>query len=277
VIYKFKISNNAGVSIDLCNTKLCYLYKCSGLNPVAADIVQINKHGNGSLITSKNIHYRNILLQIRMRKPVEENRRKLYELLLPQMSVNIEIKTENKLPFFITGIVESFENNYFEKGQSPQISIICENPFFTSGEKETYLMNCTYGNDSFATETLTFKNKGNVNASGFKISLTATSSVLGSPEIKNKNTGQQIKFAKTEIFDNFFSADYSAKLTVDIDNKTCELLYKSSGNYYTANVTNYISTYSEFPDLLPGDNNFEISFYRSIKAQMEYIPTFNGI
>jgi hypothetical protein len=276
MIYRFIVSNIGGTKIDLCNNEYCYLTKCNGLNPVNADIATTNKYGNGITINSKNIHFRNILLTLKMRSPIEIHRQKLYEVLSPGMRVYFDIKTENTAEYHTYGYVESFENDHFTKGQYPQISIICEDPFFTMNSSESsdqtlYLQSTT------TSGTVDVTNIGNQNAKNFKIILSAVSDSAGAPKLTNTTTLEKIEFLNTSSLESLFKSSNSGKITIDVENKVVTFNYTDSGSAKKITATSWLTTNSEFPQLVPGKNTFKIDYDKTIRIQTYYTPTVNGI
>lgn len=106
----------------------------TGIGPVKADVNMTKiSSGDGSRYNSSRVGTRNIVFTLILLEfpSVEEARQLTYKYFPVKKPVTIVIETDNRIGK-IVGFVESNEPNIFSKQEETQISIICENPYFTN-------------------------------------------------------------------------------------------------------------------------------------------------
>lgn len=106
----------------------------TGIGPVKADVNMTKiSSGDGSRYNSARVDTRNIVFKlILLGSPsVEEARQLTYKYFPVKKPVTIVIETDKRIGKTV-GIVESNEPNIFSEQEETQISVICENPYFTN-------------------------------------------------------------------------------------------------------------------------------------------------
>lgn len=129
------VENKYGQQLKLTNNESAYqVLKIDGLTPPAASIhTNVNANAHGASFKSSKIEPRNIVLQIRPRGNIEENRLRLYEYFATSDWCKVYFRNGSR-NVVIEGYVENIEGNLFENGQSLQISILAPEPFFKDVE-----------------------------------------------------------------------------------------------------------------------------------------------
>lgn len=157
--YSLIVKNEIGKSKILTHSDICDVLKVEGLTPATASVNSSRTAGeDGSQINGAHIPYRNIVIYLSIKEPVEQNRQKLYTLfrVKKMCTLHYNSKTRNVK---IKGVVESFLDDIYSKKQKAQISIICPNPF---------LENNTGDYVSFSETSNTFEFPFSISAEGIE-------------------------------------------------------------------------------------------------------------
>ena len=111
----------------------------TGLGPGKANVntTEISTT-DGGLYNSARVPVRNIVisLQFLWNQTIEESRHLSYKYFPIKSKIKLEIETDARISQ-IEGYVESNEPTIFSNAEGTDISIICPNPFFYSGESNT--------------------------------------------------------------------------------------------------------------------------------------------
>ena len=96
--------------------------------------------GQGTIYSNSKLNQRNIVFTLNLRKPIETNRWKMYEIFQSGEKLRFYLSLGWRI-VYIDGYVESIEFTQFDKTQRPVISIICPSPFFVNGKsiKEDFI------------------------------------------------------------------------------------------------------------------------------------------
>lgn len=131
-MYQLIVENENGQRLELTNNRNYDVLDVAGTNPPVAAINTVNVAGfDGSRFNSSRVEQRNIVITLNIHHPIEANRLALYNFFRVKRLVKLYYKNSHR-DVYITGYVESFENNPWTQLQQPQISIICPNPFWLS-------------------------------------------------------------------------------------------------------------------------------------------------
>jgi hypothetical protein len=119
---------------------LIQITNIEGLDPVKA-AVNLSPLGSsdGTAYTGSSVLGRNIVLTLHPNPDwdtwtFEGLRRLLYSYFTPKQRVRLEFYSDDMIPVFIEGIVESAEVNQFSKDPELVVSVICPDPYFTALE-----------------------------------------------------------------------------------------------------------------------------------------------
>lgn len=103
-----------------------------GLTPPNVNLSISVIHGNdGESLTYSRIEKRNIVISIRLRGNIEENRQRLYRIFPLKSECVVYFKNKNR-DVKISAYVESIECNIFSVKEQSQVSLICPDPYFQS-------------------------------------------------------------------------------------------------------------------------------------------------
>lgn len=106
------------------------LYNIEGLNPPSAQInVAKVASMDGSKFNSSKLLERNLVIYIKLRGNVEENRIRLYKFFNTKEWCKFYYKN-NSRDVYIEGYVENVDITPFTNNEIMQVSILCANPFF---------------------------------------------------------------------------------------------------------------------------------------------------
>lgn len=130
-MFTLEVENKYGQKLKLSQNESNYqILKIEGLTPPAAEIHTIvSANAHGSTYKAAKIEPRNIVLQIRPRGNIGENRLRLYEYFATSDWCKIYFRND-KRSVAIEGYVEAIESDLFTNNQVLQISILCPEPFF---------------------------------------------------------------------------------------------------------------------------------------------------
>lgn len=200
--YSLSVENENGEKLQLSNSLYYDVLKIEGLGPPSANINTSEIAGiDGAIFNSSVVSLRNIVLNLNIKAPIEENRQRLYRYFKPKRKCKLYYKN-NSRDVYIEGYVETFESDLFDKVQQPQISIICPEPFFKAVDELIVEFSNTIslfefpfaipkaGIEFSRIETLSTKyiNAGDVET-GMTIQLTARGDI-SNPIIYNRTTQQ---------------------------------------------------------------------------------------
>lgn len=269
-MFTLKVENERGDVLTLTQDQTRYqIIDIDGLNPPNAIINSSEIVGmDGSKFQSSKLGERNIVLTVRINGNVEANRINLYRYFKSKRRHKIYYKNRNR-DVYIEGYVEAIENNLFTLGQTMQISIVCNDPYFKSVEEiysdiSTILASFTFpfafGGAGVLASTQTddaipfsilqkdrivnIVNDGESDT-GLEISITATGTVLN-PKIYNNVTGEFFGLTMTMIKGDL--------LTVNTNRGQKSVTLTRDG--VNTNVIANVSRESTWLTLDMGDNQF---------------------
>lgn len=136
--YTLILENETGQQIDLSKTANRFMFsKIEGLNPPAGTISTSSYAGmDGSYLNNAFIEKRNVVIPFEMRGfDVELRRHELYKVVKPSRYIKIYYSTKN-ISVYAEGIVETCEMENFEMLTKGQISIVCPDIYWYSGETQ---------------------------------------------------------------------------------------------------------------------------------------------
>ena len=164
---------SGSVSLLLTDVTKYIVTSVDGLAPAAANIntTKIATY-DGSVINSRSVEKRNIVITVYLNGSIESNRQALYAFFAPTRPVTLEYVNDGR-HLWIDGYVESFEGSFFSRAEMFQISVICPDPYFSSRVERTVTHS--------GTSSFTVNNQGDAPC-GMLITLTASGAVQA-PEI----------------------------------------------------------------------------------------------
>lgn len=129
-MFELKVENEQGKVLDFACSSEYIVYKIDGLNPAKANITtSTNSTMDGTVVNSKRVENRNIVLYINITRDIENNRIRLYEYFTSKNEVILYFKNQTR-NVYIKGYVENVEIDFFSSNQNMQVSILCPNPYF---------------------------------------------------------------------------------------------------------------------------------------------------
>lgn len=134
-MFKLAIENEYGEKLELTGNPNYDVVKVDGLNPASGEINSIEIAGfDGAIFNSSRILSRNIVINLNIHYPIEENRIALYKYVQVKRYIKVYYENEHR-KVYCEGYVETFENDLFGMTQQPQISIICPDPFWKAEDE----------------------------------------------------------------------------------------------------------------------------------------------
>ena len=134
------LENEYGQRLDLLNDKNYDLIHADGLTPASATI-NTSKMANkdGTKYNSSTLNERYIILTVRPKGNIEENRLNLYKFVRPKKYIKLYLKNGSR-DVWIDGYCEDCPGDLFEMIQTFQFSIVCPDPYFKSNDtvEETF-------------------------------------------------------------------------------------------------------------------------------------------
>lgn len=207
-MYNFEVENEFGIKLKLTQNESNFqIVKIDGLTPPSANIftnVIANMHGE--LYKNSRITMRNIVIQIKIRGNIEQNRIKLYDFFSPSKWCKLHYRNKSR-NVFVDGYIENLEDDLFSNSQIMQVSIICPDPFFKDENeividisKQYDAFEFPFEIDSSGIEFSTIDtdrstivvNYGDVD-SGMIIELSTVQGTINNPVIYNYQTGEQLR------------------------------------------------------------------------------------
>lgn len=238
-----------------------------GLGPVQAEISS-SPYANqdGDHFQSSRVGTRNIVLTLELvpsyssGEDPEDLRNELYGILAPKSHVDMEFFTTNGLRR-ISGVVESFESPLFVQVPAVQVSILCHDSFFNSGEIKTFSATVPYGT------TFDVVNEGTADTG---LILLASMSTIGTEFIFSNhsfsNEGPlRLNYDFNEIGDIRINTNPRQKQVTLLPN---------------VNLLPYLPFGSGWPKLQPGVNSLSIGYTSqtgTVIADIEFMERFVGL
>lgn len=161
----------------------------------------------------------------------------------------------------ISGVVESFESPLFVQVPAVQVSILCHDPFFNSGEIKTFSTTVPYGT------TFDVVNEGTANTG---LTLLASMSTIGSEFIFSNHSF----YDESPLRLNYdFDEIGDIRINTNPRQKQVTLLPN-------VNLLPYLSIGSGWPKLRPGANSLSIGYSDltgNVDATIEFMERFVGL
>lgn len=258
-MYRLKVENDKGNTLELTNNPNYKVFKIEGLNPPQATInSSVNATRDGSKINSVRLDSRNIVIYTTIEGDVEANRINLYKYFPLKKTVKLYFNN-NSRNIYIEGMVEVIECDLFSSKQVAQISLICPQPYFKDVENlvtsfgdvsKLFEFPFSIGKGGVEVSAITTNvrkaivNTGDVE-SGIIIKLFATGTVVN-PVIYDVLKRTQLKLNMTML------AGDTVVINTNVGEKTIELI--RSGVTY--NALGYMVQNSSWFTLEAGDNVF---------------------
>lgn len=249
-------------TIDFENNKNFCIYKIDGLCPPSASLnFSTIANVDGKVYNSGRINERNIVLYIKIYPNVAVNRNLLYQHFPIGGKIRIFFKNDlNNV--YIDGYVESFECDFFTSNEIAQISIICNDPYFRSVNKESISVSVVQSyfefpfsipvnepvvisdRDFYISKTL---NPGLL-PTGIIAEFEAIDDGVITPWITNETTSQTIKLVGEDG-----RLNTGEKIIVNTNRHNLSII-KIFSDGSTKNILNAMDKNFQWIKLIPGDN-----------------------
>lgn len=246
---------------------------------------------NGARANSRNI----VLSLVMFGNSAENSRHLTYKYFPVKKRVRLDITTDVRT-CYTYGYVESNEPDIFSAQESAQISILCPDPFFYSGNGSESIIfsgiapmfEFPFMNDSLTenllimSEILRIRSKtifynGDVDI-GMLITIHATDKAKNIT-IYNITTQERI-IIDTDVIKTITGLDYDKGDDIIISTVTGQKYARLlRGGVYT-NIINAIDKSSDWPIVYKGENTFAYmaeSGVDDIELSLTYIPTYEGV
>jgi hypothetical protein len=249
----FSIKNPSGVTTSLIPSADFTVTRIDGLTPPQVNINTTQSASlDGSVFNSAAARDRNIVINMAVHSPAEENRLKLYAAAPIKKLCTFYAKTAAR-DVKILGYIEACEVNIFDQIETAQISAICPDPWFSSVTDETVNIS-----DSFTD----FTNAGDIPC-GAEFELTVGADELG-VVVEN---GEYNFF---EINYNFLAGD---KILLNTKRGIKSVILRR-GTTFT-NLLNYVNSGSTWLQIGGGANRIKTS--ENVTGVVTYTPLFSGV
>lgn len=282
-MYRIILENVRGEKLELTNNPAYTITSIDGLYPPSATInTSAMATMDGSKFNSSRVNERNIVIELAIESPAEENRINLYKYIKAKQFVKFYYINDSR-EVYIEGYVESIPIRLFEIKQKAQISILCPFPFFKRIKESIINFASVIGNFEFPfsisaegiafSESEVYSEKSIVNdgdvPNGVIIELISTGLVLN-PKIYNTET--------REFFILNFEMQSGDKVIIDTikGEKRVTLLR----NGIESNLISHIAIGSTWLQLSPGDNIFtyEVDAYiENLACTFKQVDLFEGV
>lgn len=266
-MFNLEVENELGIKLKLTqNEDKFQIVKIDGLVPPKANIytnVVANMHGE--MFKHSRITMRNIVIEIKLKGNIEQNRIQLYEFFSPSKICKLYFKNKTR-NVFIEGYCENVEDDLFSNSQIMQVSLICPEPFFKDANEIVIDISKQYDAFEFPfaieSEGIEFSsvdsdrstiivNYGDVD-SGMIIEMTSLQGTINNPVIYDYQTGEQLRITDSinegeKIIVNTNKGKKSLiKITNGVerniinkfDIKTTWLQLRRGANYFTYSADN---------------------------------------
>ena len=253
---------------------LIQIRNIDGLDPVTASIgTQPYGSTDGEAFTGSNVLSRNLVLTLHPNPDwnlwsPEALRRLLYSYFMPKQAVRLELYSDDMEDLEITGVVESLTANMFSDDPEVQASIICPDPYFSAIDPQIIS-----GNTS--DDILDIVYDGSVPA-GIQVKVEQVSGTNPN-ELTIQIGNPDLTFFKAVLPNLITSTKYFHMSSLPL-NKYSETVNESNG-VSTSLLSNLVTEEgSEWPMLLPGTNQFQVTSDNGVQSwELTYYERFGGI
>lgn len=260
-MYDLIVQNKYGQQLKLTGNPAYTIKEIDGINPPDATInTTRNANADGSRFNSSHVNDRQIILNLAINAPTEDNRINLYKYFKNKYPVRIYYSNDTR-NVYIDGHCQSIQIGFFQKKQSAVITILCPEPFFNGSDSVMTDFSNVQSLFEFPfsiEEPIPFSeiiydaektilNGGDVET-GAEIFLEATG-YLSNPAIYN--TG------KSEYFKLNLSMIEGDEIYINTKTGKKEVLLTRNGE--TSNIISHLEIGSSWFSFDPGDNLFMIT------------------
>lgn len=282
-MYSIEIENSKGEKLALTSDPSYSVTKVDGLYPPSAAInLSTVAASDGGRYNSSRANTRNIVIELCIEAPVEENRIKLYKYVKSKEKIRFYYTNDTR-NVYIDGYVESMPIEYFEMKQKVQISIICPDPYFKDVIESlvdfasvTSLFKFPFSIEESGVEMsrlevgveMPIVNQGDVRT-GVTITLRSSGLVLN-PKIYNLTTGESF------ILDLEMNTGDVITINTNTGKKSVRMVH----NGVETNVINDLRHGSKWLQLEPEDNIFTYTadeFPHNLSCQFLVHNKYEGV
>lgn len=282
-MYRIILENMKGEKLELTNNPAYTITSIDGLYPPSAAInTSTMATMDGSKFNSSRVNERNIVIELAIESPAEENRINLYKYIKAKQFIKLYYINDSR-DVYIEGYVESMPIQLFEIKQKAQISILCPFPYFKNIKENIIDLASVISEFEFpfsipeegiafsVLEVQTEKsiiNYGDV-PNGIIIELIATGSVLN-PKIYNVET--------REHFILNFEMQPSDKITINTIKGEKGVTLLRDG--IESNLISCLAVGSTWFQLSPGDNIFTYEadeYIENLSCTFSQVDLFEGV
>ena len=286
-MFELLVENKYGQRLKLSQNESAYqILSIDGLTPPSATIHTItNANSHGAVYKAGKVEPRNLVIQVKPRGNIEENRLRLYEYFASSDYCKIYFRNVNR-NVAIEGYVETIESNLFENSQVIQISILCPEPFFKDVKESVRDMSKQHAAFEFPfevpiTEGIEFSvferdrftcvvNYGEADT-GMIIDIENISNMeLPIPTVRNYITGESLRVSGT------FNGGEKIVINTNIGQKSV----KKISNSVEENLLNSFDLKSDWLQLRKGANHFTYDFNgydKYYRINIRYSSAYLGV
>lgn len=260
-------------TIDFANDKNFCIYKIDGLCPPSAALnFSTIANVDGKVYNSGRINERNIVLYIKIYPDVETNRNILYQHF--PIGQKIRLFYKNGIHnVYIDGYVETFECDFFTNNEVAQISIICNDPYFKTVNRESVTLSVVQSyfefpfsipmGDPIVISDRNFYVSKTLNPGLVPTGIIAEFESIGdgvrNPWLTNTTTNQTMKLIGSDG-----ELGIGEKIIVNT-NKNNLSITKVFADGSTKNILNAMDENFQWIQLVPGDNSLRYGTDRNVE------------
>lgn len=262
-MFTLKIQNTAGELFELThNSPNYYVTSVQGLTPPPTNINTATAGIiDGTFFNSARVEQRNIVITVVLNGDIEANRQRLYKIFPRKTKCTVFFKNKYR-DVKIEGYVETLEADLFTVREAVQISIICPRPYFqalselyTELSKTLALFEFPFSivepipfSEILDTPLCTVNNIGDVEC-GTVIDIDVLAAVSGLTIV---NTTNNTYFKLNYTFAN------GDRVIINSNSGAMGVTLQRGG--IITNLLNYVTQGSTWLKIMPGENNFTVTF-----------------
>lgn len=260
---KLRLRNSKNQYVDLFADETKYqVASITGLDPGKAQINSSTIVGvDGTRFNSARLNNRNIVITMKINGDADTNRKNIYNKFPLKEKVRVFHGAGLAYDVYIDGYVDSISCNIFAQKEMMQLSILCDDPYFTD-VSETY----TNPNTSQGRAVFSCSNSGIIDV-GFNLDLIMTGT-FNSISVSGTSGEMQISYSFVNPWIIINTRDKTARLK------------ENNGAVVNVDLIPYMSLSSEFFTIPVGSSTVEVDFPDSAECSeggLGYYQKYGGI
>ena len=262
-MFELKLENTNGSVVDLNDTDRYEVISVSGLNPPSASIFTAKSpNRKGLKYNGSTLNERIVLIQVKLRGDIEQNRNTLYDWVDPEQFVKIHYSNDSK-NVFCEGYVESCEVDLFTNNEIVSIEVLCPSPYlYAMQEIVTEISNLlkqftfpfAISAEGIPFSTLRDTNTTSVFNSGAETG--ARFNITCKGDVTNLRIYDDMDVSKEFRINRSFANGWRIVIDTEASPKTCKA-YQPDGT--EVNIMRYIGANPTWFTLKKGNNRFGFS------------------